>query len=132
MLCEIPQSGYWFVPGAESTMGQLYADAGADYLFSDLPGAGSTSLSIERVLDRAHTAQVWLIKNSGPLTREQVFRDYPALRRLTADTWLCNIAANNYYEETPFHPERLLADIIRLLHPELEVGDTKHYFLPMP
>ncbi len=131
MICEIPQSGYWYLPGGQSTMGQLYRDAGADYLFSDLPGAGSTSLSVERVLDRALTAEVWLMKHSGLLTREQVFRDYPALRHIPAQTWFCNIAENNYYEETPFHPERLLANIVHILHPELELEDVPTYFVPM-
>ena len=131
MLCEIPQSGYWFLPGGESTMGQLYSDAGADYLFADLPGAGSTSLSIERVLDRALSAEVWIIKHGGLLTRKQLFRDYPTLRRIPAQTWFCDIDASNYYEETPFHPERLLENIIYLLHPELDIRPSHIYFAPM-
>ena len=69
LICETPQSGYWYVPGGQSTMGIMYQDAGADYLFRDIEGAGSTALSIERVLDRALTAQVWLIKHHGRLTR---------------------------------------------------------------
>lgn len=131
MICEVPKSGYWYLPGGESTMGQLYRDAGADYLFGDLRGAGSVALSIERVLDRALTADVWILKNHGALTRRQIVADCPTLRPIDAQMWLCDISANNYYEETPFHPERLLEDIISLLHPELGLHPQKSYFRPM-
>ena len=40
----------------------------------------------------------------------------------------CNSADLLFHEETPFHPERLLRDYIRILHPELLVGDTLRYF----
>lgn len=131
LICEVPKSGYWYLPGGESTMGQLYRDAGADYLFSDLRGAGSVAMSIERVLDRAMTADVWIIKNNGVLTRRQIVADCPTLRPIDAQMWFCDIGSNNYYEETPFHPERLLEDIISLLHPELGLRPEKSYFRPM-
>ncbi len=131
LLCEMPQGGYWYLPGGQSTMGRLYRDAGADYLFSHLPGAGSTPLSIEQVLEQAPTAQVWLIKHGGTLSRQQILRDYPALRCITAPAWHCDIAHNRYYEETPFHPERLLQNLISLLHPDLTLPPSKDYFVPM-
>ena len=131
LICEVPKSGYWYLPGGESTMGQLYRDAGADYLFSDLRGAGSVAMSIERVLDRAMTADVWIMKNNGVLTRRQIVADCPTLRPIDAQMWFCDIGSNNYYEETPFHPERLLEDIISLLHPELGLRPEKSYFRPM-
>lgn len=128
MICEVPHSGYWFLPAGQSTMGQLYKDAGADYLFADLQGAGSISLGIERVLERAVTADVWLIKNHGALNRQQLTTDYPALRRIPAHIFFCNLATSNYYEETPFHPELLLENLIALLHPELGIKARREYF----
>lgn len=128
MICEMPHSGYWFLPAGQSTMGQLYKDAGADYLFADLKGAGSISLGIERVLERAVTADVWLIKNHGAFSRQQLVADYPALRRIPARLFFCNLATSNYYEETPFHPELLLENLIALLHPELGIMARRKYF----
>ena len=40
----------------------------------------------------------------------------------------CNSAELVFYEETPFHPERLLRDYIRIFHPELLSNDTLRYF----
>lgn len=131
LICETPQSGYWYVPGGQSTMGIIYQDAGADYLFHDIEGSGSTALSIERVLDRALTAQVWLVKHHGPLNREQIVQDFPALRNIPAKIWLCDTYSSGFYEETPFHPDVLLSNLIQILHPELGIKEEKAYFCPL-
>lgn len=131
LICETPQSGYWYVPGGQSTMGIMYQDAGADYLFRDIEGSGSTALSIERVLDRALTAQVWLIKHHGRLTREQIVRDVPALSNIPARICLCDTYTSCFYEETPFHPDVLLGNLIQILHPELGIKQEKAYFCPL-
>ena len=131
LICEMPQSGYWYVPGGQSTMGIMYQDAGADYLFHDIEGSGSTALSIERVLDRALTAQVWLVKHHGRLTREQIVQDVPALRNIPARICLCDTYTSCFYEETPFHPDVLLGNLIQILHPELGVKQKKVYFCPL-
>ena len=131
LICETPQSGYWYVPGGQSTMGIMYRDAGADYMFQDVEGAGSSPLSIERVLDRALAAQAWLIKHHGALTREQIVQDVPALRKIPAKMWLCDTFTSGFYEETPFHPDRLLGNLIQILHPELGVKAEKMYFCPL-
>jgi len=52
----------WYMPAGDSYIAHLYTDAGADYIFKDLPGAGSTPLSFETVLDKAIHADIWLIK----------------------------------------------------------------------
>lgn len=131
LICETPQSGYWYVPGGQSTMGIMYQDAGADYLFHDVEGSGSTALSIERVLDRALTAQVWLIKHHGRLSREQIVQDVPALRNIPARISLCDTFTSCFYEETPFHPDLLLGNLIQILHPELGIEVKKAYFCPL-
>lgn len=131
LICETPQSGYWYVPGGQSTMGIMYQDAGADYIFHDIEGSGSTALSIERVLDRALTAQVWLVKHHGLLSREQIVQDVPALRNIPAKIWLCDTYNTCFYEETPFHPDVLLSNLIQILHPELGIKAGKAYFCPL-
>lgn len=131
LICEMPQSGYWYVPGGQSTMSILYRDAGADYLFHDTDASGSVPLSIERVLDRALTAQVWLIKHHGKLTREQILQDLPALRNIPATIWLCDTGTSSFYEQVPFHPDLLLANLIHILHPELGIEAEKTYFCPL-
>lgn len=113
-------------------MGQMYADAGARYLFADLEGTGASPISIEHVLERALTADVWLIKQYGLQSKAQLAADVPALRGIKAQAWTCDPSTSGFYEETPFHPDLLLADLVALLHPELNVHPAKHYFLRIP
>lgn len=113
-------------------MGQLYQDAGARYLFSDVPGAGSTPLSIEQVLDRGIDAQAWVFKHHGPVSLDQLRKDYPALRRIKANMYMCDTSSSLFYEETPYHPERLLQNLVSILHPELNVNAKNIYFESFP
>ena len=40
----------------------------------------------------------------------------------------CNTDKVPYYEETPFHPDYLLSDLIQILHPELGSLGGLRYF----
>lgn len=131
LLCEKPNNGHWYLPGGESTMGQMYRDAAADYIFSDIPGAGSTAMSLELVLDKATKADIWLLKNHGAIMRRQIMEDTPLLRRISVPMWLCDTQSSGFYEETPFHPERLLENLVQILHPELGITTGKSYFCPL-
>lgn len=131
LLVETPQGSHWYVPGGASTMGRLYQDAGADYIFSSTSGAGSTPLSIEQVLERGMDAQIWLLKHHGPVDLRQLRKDYPALARIHAPMYLCDTSTSLFYEETPYHPERLLQNLVNIFHPELAYPEEYSYFCPL-
>lgn len=137
LLSELLYGGQWFVPCGQSTMGKMFADAGADYLFRNRKGSGSTALSFETVLDEAQDADLWLVKYNSqqPLTYSQLARDYQPYTRFRAfqqrHIYGCDLAHNHFYEETPFHPDRLLRDFIILLHPELLPGQQTVYYKPL-
>ena len=125
LIAEKPYSGVWYVPGGGSVMGILYRDAGADYLYADRPETGSLPLSVETVFERGQRADIWLIKynQSTSLTLAQLKSDYPPFAHFrafqTGRIYGCNQSTSRFYEETPYHPDRLLADLIRIFHPEL-------------
>ena len=131
LLVETPQGSHWYVPGGASTMGRLYQDAGADYIFSAISGAGSTPLSIEQILERGMDAQVWILKHHGPVDLRQLRKDYPALARIKAPMYLCDTSTSLFYEETPYHPERLLQNLVNIFHPELAYPEEYSYFCPL-
>lgn len=128
LLTERPLSGTWHVPCGESTTGILYKDAGADYIFADIPGSGAQALSIELVLDKAIHADLWLIKSFGPLTKELLAQDCPATEHIPAHLMVCNTEKIPFFEETPFHPEYLLENLISIFHPELGITPSRTYF----
>ena len=67
-------------------MARLFRDAGADYLWSDEPSAGSIPLSFEEVFEKGGAADYWLIKynSAEPLTYDGLRRDYEPYRRFAA------------------------------------------------
>ena len=124
----------WYVPGGRSPMGQLYDDACGRYVFADEPTSGSVAMTFEKVLDRAGEADVWLIKYNRPqdLTYEDLKEEYAGYAQFKAfrqrNIYGCNTSKVNFYEETPFHPDYLLSDLIQILHPELGGLGGLHYF----
>lgn len=130
----------WYVPAGNSYLAQLYADAGARYLFASLPGTGSTALDVERVLSEAKNAEVWVIKYARvpplTLTRQRLLEDHAIYGHFRAFSkgrmYGCNTLAVPYYEELPFHPSRLLREWLALIHPGLLPEQQNKYFLPLP
>ena len=105
LLPEMPWSGQWTLPGSGSSSTRLYADAGAEYLFADLKGNGGIPLSTEKVVDKGVSADIWIIKHHGPLSRQQMNADTPLLAGIKAPIWWCDTSETLLYEET-LPPER--------------------------
>ena len=66
VFADLKSGATWYVPGGRSTVGRTFADAGADYVFSDLKNSGSSPLSFETVYEKAKDADIWLIKYNMP------------------------------------------------------------------
>ena len=138
VLSEKKFGSSWYVPSGDSYMAHLIEDAGADYMFKDLPGAGSTPLAFETVFDTALPADIWLVKYnpSSEMTYNDLRSEYTPYENFDAfkkkRIYTCNTGAVPYYEEFPIHPEYLLKDLIWIFHPELVFGYSPRYFREMP
>ena len=138
VLSEKKFGSSWYVPSGDSYMAHLIEDAGADYMFKDLPGAGSTPLAFETVFDKAIHADIWLVKynQSSEMTYNDLRSEYTPYDNFDAfkkkRIYTCNTGAVPYYEEFPIHPEYLLKDLIWIFHPELVFGYSPRYFREMP
>lgn len=134
VISEMKNSSAWYIPGGNSTMGRLYQDAGADYVFAYLSNSGSVPLAFETVFDRGGYADIWLIKYNQPQdkTYSELERDYAPYARFKAfqdrKVYGCNTNHVPFYEESPFHPELLLKDLIKIFHPELLPDYDLKYF----
>lgn len=134
VISEMKNSSAWYIPGGNSTMGRLYQDAGADYVFASLSNSGSVPLAFETVFDRGGNADIWLIKYNQPQdkTYSELERDYAPYARFKAfqdrKVYGCNTNHVPFYEESLFHPELLLKDLIKIFHPELLPDYDLKYF----
>lgn len=127
-------SSVWYVPGGKSTIGQIIADANAKYPFSEDNSSGSLPLPFEIVLEKASNSDIWLIRYNSPqnatykslLSENSGYSQFKAFKNKMI--YGCNTYSNTFYEDTPFHPDLLLRDIIIITHPEItELGKAKYF-----
>ena len=124
----------WYVPGGQSTIGRMLVDAGAQYPWSDDAHSGSVALPFETVLERAGESDVWLLRYSGqqPLTRLQLLSEHRGYNQFRAfrenRVYGCNVEQSLFYEESPFRPDLLLADFIRILYPDVLPNHELRYY----
>lgn len=137
VLSEKKFGSSWYVPAGDSYIAHLFRDAGADYFFKDLPGAGSTPMAFESVFDRAIHADIWLIKYNQPenMTYKELRAEYTPYENFDAfknqTIYGCNTGIVPYYEEFPIHPDYLLKDLVWIFHPELLPGHRPRYYKRM-
>ena len=135
VITERVVSGVWYCPGGESSMGQLLRDAGADYVFADDKHSGSLTLSPEKVIEKATSADWWLFVNSGAghLDRNGLLTEYAGYKLIKAfrqgNVLECVPGISNpYFEQISFRPDFLLADFVSWFHPELHISPSAHYY----
>ncbi len=133
VLTETEYSGVWYVPAGGSYMARMLGDAGAVYPWARTEGAGSLSLGVEQVLEKAGDADVWLVKTFGyDLTPEALVAQNPLYSNFKAvasgGVYYCNTAVKPFYNDIAFHPERILADLVAIFHPDVMSGYEPRYF----
>jgi len=133
VIAERKYGGSWGVAGRESYMAVLYRDAGARYLFDDVPGTGSVKMSFEEVFEKGIHADFWLLKYASehPFTYDALSEEYPPYRQFDAfrDRHVlgCNTLTTPYYDDIILHPDRILESLIRIFHPEIPLPDGERY-----
>lgn len=134
VLSDLKYGSAWYIAGGKSTTGQLYADAGARYVFANLPNSGSVPLSFEAVFDQGQNADFWFIKYNQAVdkTYHELAKDYAPYANFAAfrnkRIYGCNTNRIPYYEDLPFRPDLLLKDMVKILHPEVFPADSLKYF----
>lgn len=137
LLCELKNNSAWYLPAGNSTMGQLYRDAGADYLFASNSGSGALPLAYEAVLHRAVDADIWLIKYGADKdkTYTSLLSEFDGYKYFSAyknrNIYSCNVSRKRFYEETPFRPDILLRELAAIFHPLLFSDYQLRYYEKM-
>lgn len=137
VFTDLPMGTVWYVPGGGSTTGGMYADAGAHYLFAGNRHSGSVPHAFETIYEKAQHADYWLIRYHA--SEDKTYRSlqaehdwYPRFKaHQERRIYGCNTATSTFYEEVPFHPDRLLAELVRIFHPSLR-GDSAEWKFYVP
>jgi iron complex transport system substrate-binding protein len=128
--------GTWFVSGGKSYAAQLLADAGAAYLWADDTSTGSLPLSFEEVFERARDADFWL--NPGMWTsladgtaEDERFAQFTAFQKgnvFNNNRRMNESGGNDYFESGLTNPDIVLADLIKIFHPELLPNHELYFY----
>ncbi|MBX3085483.1 MAG: ABC transporter substrate-binding protein [Anaerolineae bacterium] len=136
VIAASPYDGTWYMPAGDSTIAQLIADAGGDFVFANETGT-SVPLDVEVVLDRGGDAEFWVNINQFWATQADMLADdvrFASFRAVKeGNLWNNNARMNanggsDYFESGAAHPEVILADLIKIFHPELLPDHTLVYY----
>lgn len=135
VLVGSPYKDSWWVPGANSYLANLIADAGGDYLGKNNSSHESYVISFENALAWGNKADVWI--NMSNLSSRQeilstderfknfrVFREgkiYNNIKRLSEH------GGNDFWESGTVHPDLVLRDLIAIFYPHLINNEMIYY-----
>lgn len=130
-----PYRDSWWVPGGNSYMANLIADAGGEYLGRSNPGHESFVISFEHALSWGNKADVWI--NMGNLAskkeilstdnRFDQFRVFHEGRIFNNNKRLSETGGNDFWESGTVRPDRVLGDLTQIFHPGVSEGEMYYY-----
>lgn len=130
-LCELPYCGVWYQPGSRSYMARLIKDAGGRTILHNDQSVGSVQMDIANVYDQGAMADVWIIKSDTDLSLKRILAENKLASGIKAfedrNVWFVNTSTSEFYNDLAFHPEKILEDYTKILHPEVVKG-IPYYF----
>ena len=117
--------GFWDLPGGKSFVAQFFHDAGARYIYENNPETGSHTLDFESVYAMGIDADFWrfLVYSNDDFTLESLrnedlrYTDFKAYKE--NKVLVCNTLNKPFYQKGLLEPQIILADLIKIFHPEL-------------
>lgn len=138
VFCNLPFKDVWYMPCGENYMAKLLADAGADFLWKDAPSTNGLNLSLdyEAVFAKAADADYWVNPNFCKSLEEikALDRKNALFKAYKTDNVYNNNNRNtaadgfDFWESGAVYPDKILADLIFIFHPELEPGHQLYYY----
>lgn len=135
VITNMPYKGAWFVPGGDSYNATILKDAGADYPWSQSKETGGMRKDFEVVYRIGLKADVWINPGAAKtkedlLAKDSRFKDFKPFK--TGEIYNNNrrmslSGGNDFWESGVVHPERILADLIKIFHPDA-LPDHQFYY----
>jgi iron complex transport system substrate-binding protein len=136
IMTGLPWKDTWYIPGSRSFAAAYIRDAGGTYLWDDLDSREAVPLDLEAIFARAAGADFWI--NCGAAgSLDEIRTVDPRLGRLRPvntgrvfnnNARLNPAGGNDYWESGVMAPDLILADLIRIFHPEVLPGRELMYY----
>lgn len=134
VMLNTPYGDSWFMPSAGNYLVRLIADAGGRYVYPQNDTGRSLPIDLEEAALLVSEADLWLHVQAASLdelrSRYPRFADAPCVRE--GRIWNCDrrsnaAGGNDFWESSVVHPDLVLRDLMKILHPEL-VGEPFVYY----
>ncbi len=132
--------GLFTIAGGHSYVAALIKDAGGRYAWADNTAVGSASVDLEAQIQRAANANVW-INGGGWKNLAVMLEDEPRYAAFKAyrqgHVWVYDLrdtptGGNDYWSRSVTHPDLVLADLVKIFHPNLTPDHAFEWYTPVP
>jgi iron complex transport system substrate-binding protein len=135
VLVGSPYKDSWWVPGGNSYLANLIADAGGIYLGRNNPSHESYVISFENALAWGSKADVWinmgnLASRKEILSADQRFESFGVFNQgkvFNNIKRLSSHGGNDFWESGTVNPHIVLSDLIAIFHPGLVKEEMVYY-----
>lgn len=126
------------MPCGENYIAYLFADAGGNFLWKDVPATNGLNLSLdyEAVYNKAANADYWI--NTGLATslediknadrKNTLFKAFKQHNVYNCDLRRTKMGGIDFWESATINPDLVLADLIYILHPEILPKHQLYYY----
>jgi iron complex transport system substrate-binding protein len=128
VLTGLPYKDSWWMAGGHSNLAHLIADAGGEFLWKENTSREAFIVSLEEVIARAPKADFWINCStvntiSELISVDERFSGFPQVKKKTIynNNFAVNKSGgNDYWEKGVVRPDLILADLVRIFHPEAD------------
>jgi iron complex transport system substrate-binding protein len=133
--------GTFYAPGGASYIANLLKDANIGYVWSQTTDTGSLYLDLESVIADGVTADIWINAPAQWATIEQGLSEDSRYGELDcvqeSNVWTHTLLVNkqgadDYFERAASRPDLLLADLVKIAHPNLMIEHNFEWYQQIP
>ena len=136
ILTGLPYKDAWWMAGGHSNLAALIHDAGAEFLWKDNSSREAFVVSLEEVVIRSAKADFWI--NCGTvntieelISTDSRFSSFPQVQKKAIFNNNLRVGAgggNDYWERGVVRPDLILADLVRIFHPEIDTTQLFNFY----
>ncbi|MCL2706141.1 MAG: ABC transporter substrate-binding protein [Spirochaetaceae bacterium] len=126
----------WNIPSGGSYFSIILRDSGASYPWENIKREGSLFFDFEDVYTVANNADIWLLNTQGIrtpkdiLSRDKRYSLFKAFqnKRIYNNDLMDKGTGNPYWDEGTANPDRILSDLINIIHQDHFSTDNDRYY----
>lgn len=138
VFCNMPFKEVWYMPSGETHIARLIADAGGNFLWKNVTATNGLNLNLdyEAVYAKAADADYWigtgfaksLAEIKAADKKNVFFKAYKTGNVYNNDLRNTPSGGFDFWESGVVNPDKILADLLFIFHPELLPGHELYYY----